>query len=104
VISKFIEGDPSRSASITYLMPGVGVISVFVTACLRITTRRLRSTKKALTINPVHFSARTRYHTASMLSGQEAKAGAAAKEVLSVHPNSPLRSAETLECTRTKLS
>jgi TolB-like protein/Flp pilus assembly protein TadD len=42
--------------------------------------------KKAITINPDHFSAWTGITAAYMLSGQEAKAGTAAKEVLRIQP------------------
>jgi len=57
--------------------------------CYRITedyNKAIRAYKEALTINPDHFSAWTGITAAYMLSGQEAKAGMAAKEVLRIQP------------------
>lgn len=57
--------------------------------CYRITedyNKAITAYKKALTINPDHFSAWTGITAAYMLSGQEAKAGTAVKEVLRIQP------------------
>jgi len=57
--------------------------------CYRITedyNKAITVYKKALTINPDHFSAWTGITAAYMLSGQGAKAGTAAKEVLRIQP------------------
>ena len=57
--------------------------------CYRITenyNKAITVYKKALTINPDHFSAWTGITAAYMLSGREAKAGMAAKEVLRIQP------------------
>ena len=57
--------------------------------CYRITedyNKAITVYKKALTLNPDHFSAWTGITAAYMLSGQEAKADTAVKEVLRIHP------------------